>query len=525
MATTMFHWDPAPWAIYAVVGLAASRTASTARGRVQLISAFPLPAPAPRRRRLPDRHVTFWRPSSALPPAGLGALQISGGLEIVGDRPARRHLVVIIAVLTVAFHVLSAVSTSPRTSSGSPTPTWCRRSPGLLPVRRRPDGLSSQPGAHRWQLRPGPRRWLPRTGAEGSATGPGKLLDRLLLGLVALPTPFVGMFIARISMRDAPSASSSPASSSSPAPSSVLWFCIPRRHRHRPAGGVPRHRRRRRARGPALPAPSGFPWATVQHPGDGLVRSSSSPAPTPHPSWAASPRRSTTSSHVVPVSSGGVATGAVAAVMLLAGAPTPEGLQTITIVAALPFVVIAVGLAVPDEGPARGPADGAQAVRARRPPSSRPSSPASPSTATTSRSPSSPPGRPSRRPVGADEAPSCRGPVLGEATAGAREVLEGAGRRPRGHQGSHDPGFLVLGGFAKVRSAGIPVNRRFLQRRSCGLSATRSPRSHWPHRSRPGIPGASGGLPRSGGILVFRDLLVAPQRQRRPTRPDDQVWT
>jgi len=43
----------------------------------------------------------------------------------------------------------------------------------------------------------------------------------------------------------------------------------------------------------------------------------------------------------------GVATGAVAAVMLLVGgADALTGLQTITIVAALPFVVVMVGLAV-----------------------------------------------------------------------------------------------------------------------------------------------------------------------------------
>ena len=43
----------------------------------------------------------------------------------------------------------------------------------------------------------------------------------------------------------------------------------------------------------------------------------------------------------------GVATGAVAAVMLIAGgADALSGLQTITIVAALPFVVIMIGLAV-----------------------------------------------------------------------------------------------------------------------------------------------------------------------------------
>jgi choline-glycine betaine transporter len=43
----------------------------------------------------------------------------------------------------------------------------------------------------------------------------------------------------------------------------------------------------------------------------------------------------------------GVATGAVAAVMLLVGgADALTGLQTITIVAALPFVIVMIGLAV-----------------------------------------------------------------------------------------------------------------------------------------------------------------------------------
>ena len=43
----------------------------------------------------------------------------------------------------------------------------------------------------------------------------------------------------------------------------------------------------------------------------------------------------------------GVATGAVAAVMLLVGgADALDGLKTITIVAALPFVLVMVGLAV-----------------------------------------------------------------------------------------------------------------------------------------------------------------------------------
>ena len=60
--------------------------------------------------------------------------------------------------------------------------------------------------------------------------------------------------------------------------------------------------------------------------------------------------------------------GAVAAVMLLVGGEDAlTGLQTITIIAALPFVLVMVGLAVALVKDLRqGPADGARSVRRRR---------------------------------------------------------------------------------------------------------------------------------------------------------------
>ena len=63
----------------------------------------------------------------------------------------------------------------------------------------------------------------------------------------------------------------------------------------------------------------------------------------------------------------GVATGAVAAVMLLVGGDSAlTGLQDITIVAALPFVLVMIALCCrAAQGPAAGPADGAPQVRRR----------------------------------------------------------------------------------------------------------------------------------------------------------------
>ena len=82
----------------------------------------------------------------------------------------------------------------------------------------------------------------------------------------------------------------------------------------------------------------------------------------------------------------GAATGAVAAVMLLIGGEDAlSGLQNVTIVAALPFLVIMVGLAV---ALVKDLSADPQVVRRQMPsrPSSTPSSRASASTVTTSRS-------------------------------------------------------------------------------------------------------------------------------------------
>jgi choline/carnitine/betaine transport len=115
MATTLFHWTLHPWAMYAVVGLAIAY-GTFRRGRRQLISSAFIPLLGRRRAEGPVGRVidvlaifaTLFGSAASL---GLGALQIGSGVEILGwaGDVGNGILVAIIAVLTAAF-VASAVS-------------------------------------------------------------------------------------------------------------------------------------------------------------------------------------------------------------------------------------------------------------------------------------------------------------------------------------------------------------------------------------------------------------------------------
>jgi choline/carnitine/betaine transport len=114
MATTLFHWTLHPWAIYAVVGLAIAY-GTFRKGRSQLISQAFRPilgrhADGPGGRAI-DMMAIFATLFGSAASLGFGALQIGAGMEFNGwvDTVSRTGLVVIITVLTVAF-VLSAVS-------------------------------------------------------------------------------------------------------------------------------------------------------------------------------------------------------------------------------------------------------------------------------------------------------------------------------------------------------------------------------------------------------------------------------
>ncbi|WP_346777358.1 BCCT family transporter [Streptomyces sp. HNM0575] len=115
MATTLFHWTLYPWAIYAVVGLAIAYSCFR-RGRRQTISAVFTPLIGEKNAngafgRVIDILAIFATLFGSAASLGLGALQIGSGVKEVNwaQHVGTPILVVIIAVLTAAF-VASAIS-------------------------------------------------------------------------------------------------------------------------------------------------------------------------------------------------------------------------------------------------------------------------------------------------------------------------------------------------------------------------------------------------------------------------------
>ncbi|OFT81840.1 BCCT family transporter [Corynebacterium sp. HMSC29G08] len=115
MSQTMFHWTLHPWALYAVVGLAIAY--STFRlGRKQLLSSTFVPLIGQDRAngwlgKLIDGFAIFATIFGTACSLGLGAVQISSGLEASGfvESPSSKLIVGIVTVLTLAF-LLSAMS-------------------------------------------------------------------------------------------------------------------------------------------------------------------------------------------------------------------------------------------------------------------------------------------------------------------------------------------------------------------------------------------------------------------------------
>jgi choline/carnitine/betaine transport len=115
MATTLFHWTLHPWALYALVGLAVAY-GTYRRGRSQLLSSAFAPlfgrgatdGPAGKVIDVLAIFATLFGTAASL---GLGALQIGSGLEIVGwvGEAGNAVIVAVLAVLTAAF-VASAFS-------------------------------------------------------------------------------------------------------------------------------------------------------------------------------------------------------------------------------------------------------------------------------------------------------------------------------------------------------------------------------------------------------------------------------
>ncbi|MCX4820674.1 BCCT family transporter [Streptomyces sp. NBC_01142] len=115
MATTLFHWTLHPWAIYAVVGLAIAYSTFRRRRRQTISSVFVPLIGEKKAHGAPGRVIdilaifaTLFGSAASL---GLGTLQIGSGFLELGwmEKVSTGLLVGIIATLTLAF-VLSAVS-------------------------------------------------------------------------------------------------------------------------------------------------------------------------------------------------------------------------------------------------------------------------------------------------------------------------------------------------------------------------------------------------------------------------------
>jgi len=207
MATTLFHWTLHPWAIYAVVGLAIAY-GTYRRGRCQLISVAFRPligehANGPLGRVI-DMMAIFATLFGSAASLGLGALQIAGGLEHNGwiEQPGKLLYIGIITVLTVAF-VISAVSGVEKGIQ------WLSNTNMVLAVALAVFVFVVGPTLLMLNLLPTAIGdyidLLPEMMARTSASG-GEAMGNWLSSWTVFYwawwiswTPFVGMFIARIS--------------------------------------------------------------------------------------------------------------------------------------------------------------------------------------------------------------------------------------------------------------------------------------------------------------------------------------
>jgi choline/carnitine/betaine transport len=355
MATTLFHWTLHPWAIYAVVGLAIAYGVYR-KGRVQLISAAFEPLLGRHAHggwgRVIDMLAIFATLFGSAASLGLGALQIRSGLQIVTGigTVGNAVLVSIISVLTAAF-VLSAVSGVAKGIQ------WLANINMVLalalalfvfvlgPTVFILDLVPTALGSYVQDL----AMMSARTGAEGTATSEWLQSWTVFYWAWWLSwTPFVGMFIARIS-RGRTIRQFVSGVLLVPSLVTLVWFCI--------FGGAAIDLQRTGTDIAGAGAVEeqlftmleSYPLATVASvvvmvlvaiffvsgaDAASIVMGTLSERGTQ------TPRRAT-------VVFWGVATGAVAAVMLLVGGDEGlTGLQTLTIVGALPFVLVMVGLAV-----------------------------------------------------------------------------------------------------------------------------------------------------------------------------------
>jgi choline/carnitine/betaine transport len=356
MATTLFHWTLHPWAIYAVVGIAIAY-GTFRRGRSQLISAAFSPLIGERHAngtagRVIDMLAIFATLFGSAASLGLGALQIGSGLTIVtglGDL-GNGVLVGLIAVLTVGF-VVSAVSGVAKGIQ------WLSNINMVLALALALFVFVVGPTVFILDLIPaavgGYASDLATMAARTDAAG-GDAMATWLSGWTVFYwawwmswTPFVGMFIARIS-RGRTIRQFVTGVLLVPSLVSLVWFAIFGGAGIRAQQGGTDLAGAGSAESQLFGLLETMPLATLT---SVLVMVLVaiffvSGADAASIVMGTLSQRGTLEPHRGNVIFWGVATGGVAAVMLLVGGDTAlTGLQNITIVAALPFALVMIGLA------------------------------------------------------------------------------------------------------------------------------------------------------------------------------------
>ncbi|MER6015588.1 BCCT family transporter [Streptomyces bluensis] len=358
MATTLFHWTLHPWAIYAVVGLGIAYSTFRKRRR-QTISAVFTPLIGVQHAngttgRIIDILAIVATVFGSAASLGLGALQIGSGVQELDwmDKVSTGLLVAIIAVLTLAF-VASAVSGVERGIQ------WLSNTnmvlalllvafvfvagPTILILDLLPTSVFSFLGD------------LPQLAGRTEASGGEGVADWLGSWTVFYWawwiswTPFVGMFIARIS-RGRTIRQFVGGVILVPSTVSLVWFAV--------FGGTAM-RQQERGRLGEESTPEGQLFAVLQDYPVATVTSllvmilvgiffvsgadaASIVMGTLSQKGALEPGRFV-------VVFWGIVTGAVAAIMLLVGSGQGDaltGLQNLTILAAAPFVLVMIGMCV-----------------------------------------------------------------------------------------------------------------------------------------------------------------------------------
>ena len=355
MAQTLFHWTFHPWAIYAVVGLAIAY-GTFRKGRRQLISSTFVPLLGKRAEggagKVIDILAIFATLFGSAASLGLGALQIRSGMQIVGGigQVGNALLIGIIAVLTVGF-VLSAVSGVAKGIQ------WLSNFNMVLAIGLALFVFVAGPTLFVLDLLPTAiaayfgdlPQMVGRTNAQGGEVATWLSYYTVFYWAWWISwTPFVGMFIARIS-RGRTIRQFVTGVLLVPSLVSLVWFAVFGGSAIKlqmdgvdiyGAGGVEAQ---------LFTMLENFPLATFT---SILVMvlvavffvsgadAASLVMGTLSQNGALEPKRAV-------VIFWGVATGGVAAVMLLVGgADGLNGLKTITIVAAVPFALVMVGLCV-----------------------------------------------------------------------------------------------------------------------------------------------------------------------------------